>query len=508
MQSTTKDGPGESTLPISRRRFLTTAGALAASTLAPARWLWAADDPFVKLDATAQAELVRKREVTPLELVDAAIRRIEALNPQLNAFVATCFDRAREQAKGKLPDGPFTGVPYAIKDISNYVGTRCTMGSRLFEHNISDHNDGVVDSALKAGLIPLGKTNTPEFGLLATTESLLLGPAHNPWNLERSTGGSSGGAAAAVASGMLPFAHASDGGGSIRNPSSCCGVFGIKPSRARIFDMRQGPPGDIAVSFAVSRSIRDSARLFAASEQTGPYARLTPVGEVKGPSPRRLKIAYSTTSATGIQADAEVVAALEKTAKLCSALGHTVIPAPHPVDGAKFVDHFLTLWAAIPAQLEKYAWLIGLRQFDLVSAEDVLEPWTLGLAEWLKRKDSDAIERAVAYCKEVAKAYAAFFETYDLQLLPVLREPPIKLGEQAPDVPFETLRERIVAYSSFTPAYNAVGAPAMSVPLFMSSNGLPIGSQFGARLGDERTLFELAYELEQAQPWADRWPRV
>jgi amidase len=509
MQTTADTDAERGIIPlVTRRQLLRAAGTAAAAALAPPRWLWAADDPFAKLDATAQAELVRKKEVTPLELVDAAIRRIEALNPRLNAFVSTCFERARTQAKGELPDGPFRGVPYAIKDIANYEGTICTYGSRLFEDNLSKQNDGVVESALKAGLIPLGKTNTPEFGLLATTESLLLGPAHNPWNLERSTGGSSGGAAAAVACGMLPFAHASDGGGSIRNPASCCGIFGLKPSRGRIYDTRPQPPGDIAVSLAVSRSVRDSARLFAASEHTGPYAPLSPVGEVLGPSPRRLKIALTTKSATGVEPHADVVAAIEKTAKLCAELGHTVIPAPHPIDGEKFIDSYLTLWAAMPAQLEKYAWLVGLRQFRLVSAEAALEPWTLGLAEWLSRRDEDAIERAVAYCKEVERTYAAFFRTYDIQLLPVLREPPIKLGEQAPDVPFETLLERIVAYSSFTPAYNAVGAPAMSVPLFTSSDGLPIGSQFGARVGDERTLFELAYELEQAQPWADRWPGV
>jgi amidase len=273
-----------------------------------------------------------------------------------------------------------------------------------------------------------------------------------------------------------------------------------------MYDTRQGPPGDIAVSFAVSRSVRDSARLFAASEHVSEYAPLVPVGEVHGPSNRRLKIAFSTSSATGVQATPEVARAIEKTAKLCEQLGHTVVPTGHPVDGKKFIEHFLALWAAIPTQLERYAWVVGLSQFRLVGAHDVLEPWTLGLAEWLRQRPADAVERAVEYCKTVAVAYDEFFDTYDLQLLPVLQQPPIKLGEQAPTVPFDTLLERIVAYSSFTPAYNAIGAPAMSVPLFMSADGLPIGSQFGARRGDERTLLELAYELEEAQPWANRWP--
>jgi amidase len=242
------------------------------------------------------------------------------------------------------------------------------------------------------------------------------------------------------------------------------------------------------------------------SERRGIGAPLPPVGPVMGPSSRRLKIAFSTTSATGVEAHPEVKAALEQTAQLCTDLGHTVIPAPHPVDGEPFVQHFLTLWASIPAKLASYAWLIGLKQFRLVSAADVLEPWTLGLADWLSKQDSGAVERAAEYCKQVTRDYDAFFQTYDVQLLPVLQRPPIELGEQAPDVPFDTLLERVVAYSSFTPAYNAAGAPAMSVPLSMSSDGLPIGSQFGTRLGNERTLFELAYELEQARPWADRWP--
>ncbi|MBW2237273.1 MAG: amidase, partial [Deltaproteobacteria bacterium] len=211
------------------------------------------------LDATAQADLVRSGQVTSLELVEAAIARIEALNPKVNAFVSTNFERAREQAQGQLPDGPFRGVPYAIKDLSDYQGEPTTFGSRLFENNVAEESNGIVQRALAAGLVILGKTNTPEFGLISTTESLLLGPARNPWNLEHHTGGSSGGSAAAVASGMLPFAQASDGGGSIRIPASVCGVFGLKPSRGRIFATRESLPGDIAVRFAVSRSVRDSA---------------------------------------------------------------------------------------------------------------------------------------------------------------------------------------------------------------------------------------------------------
>ena len=494
---------------LTRRGFLrSSAAALAAATFAPARWARADADPFVRLDATAQAALVRSGEVTPLELVDAAIARIERLEPTLNAFATTLFERARTQAGGPLPDGPFRGVPYAIKDLSDYEGARTTMGSRLFEDHLSDHDSGIVQRALSAGLVVLGKTNTPEFGLLPTTESLLLGPAHNPWDLGRSTAGSSGGAAAAVAAGLLPFAQASDGGGSIRNPASACGVFGLKPSRGRMFRTEAPLPGDIAVRFCVSRSVRDSATLLVHSQRSGPDAPLPPLDVVQGPSARRLKIAFTTDNGIGRAADPEVVHALEETARLCESLGHTVVPAAIPIDGEEFVYHFLSLWASLPRELDDNAWLIGLSQWRLVRSKDVLEPWTRGLAELDRERGPDSVEKAVAYMKRVEREYAAFFEEHDVQLTPVMREAAIPLGQQAPTVPFDELLPLVVDYSSYTPPHNAAGTPAMSIPLGMSrgSRPLPIGSQFAARVGDERTLLELAFELERARPWAGRWP--
>jgi amidase len=494
---------------ITRRSFLRVAGGAAAATLAPPRWAWpdaAPADGFARLDASAQAELVRTGEVSSIELVDAAIARIERLNPTLNAFVTTCFDRARDQARGVLPDGPFRGVPYAIKDLSDYAGTRATMGSRLFEDNISKENNGIVERALEAGLVILGKTNTPEFGLLPTTESLLLGPARNPWNLEHTTAGSSGGSCAAVASGMLPFAQASDGGGSIRNPASACGVFGLKPSRGRIFAKGPGLPGDIAVRFCVSRSVRDSARLLAVSERRGVNAPLPLTGVVEGPSQRRLKIGFTTDSGIGTAAHPDVKAALERTAALCEELGHSVVEAKYPAIGEEFLHHFLSVWASLPAKLEANAWLLGLTQLRLIRASDVLEPWTLGLAKLHEERGPGSVERAVEYFGEVTRSYDAFFDEYDIHLTPVMREAPIRIGEQAPDVPFDELLEKVIAYSAYTPPANAAGIPAMSVPLSMSPGGLPIGSHFAARRGAERTLLELAYELEVARPWADRWP--
>ncbi len=494
--------------PMTRRDFLqAAAGAAAATALpwpGPAR---AAEDEFAALDATAQAALVRSGQVTPLELVDAAIARIEALEPRINAFATPLFDRAREQARGELPDGPFRGVPYAIKDLSDYEGAPTTMGSRLFEHHVASSNSGIVQRALAAGLVVVGKTNTPELGLISTTEPLLFGATHNPWSLDHHAGGSSGGSAAAVASRMLPFAQASDGGGSIRIPASVCGVFGLKPSRDRVFSTGPALPGDIDVSFAVSRSVRDSATLLAASERTDPDAPHPPVGVVTGPSKRRLRVAYAPVALNGRAPHPDVAAAVARTAALCEDLGHTVEEASPRFDAEEFTQHFFAIWSSLPAMLASRAWWIGLLQLRLVRASDVLEPWTLGLAEYYEQQGPDALERAVAYCEELTVAFDAFFRDHDVLLTPVLSAPPVRIGEQAPDLPFDVLFERVTEYVGYTPQHNAAGTPAMSVPLSENGEGLPIGSQFAAARGGERTLLELAFELEQARPWASRRPR-
>ena len=462
-------------------------------------------DEFARLDATAQAQLVRSGQVRSIELVDAAIARVEALNPRINAFVTTFFERARETARGPLPNGRFTGVPYAIKDLSDFAGTRTTMGSRLFADHVAEANTPIVQRAVDAGLVILGKTNTPEFGLISSTEPLLFEAARNPWSLGHSTAGSSGGSAAAVAAGMLPFAQASDGGGSIRLPASACGVFGLKPSRGRIPNAEPVLPGDIAVRFTVSRSVRDSAGLLAASERSGADAVLPVVGEVTGPSTRRLKIAFALHDLLGRMPHPHVLVALQETAALCRELGHSVVEAAPAVDGEEFMDHFFTIWSSIPDPIERSAWLIGLMQLRFVRARDVLEPWTLGLAELHAKRPPGAMESALAYFDRLSGEFDAFFGDIDVLLTPVAGAPPVSIGEQAPDLPFDTLMERVIEYVGYTPQHNAAGTPAMSVPLSISPDGLPIGSQFSARVGRERMLLELAFELEEARPWAERW---
>ncbi|WP_339831913.1 amidase [uncultured Parvibaculum sp.] len=485
---------------LSRRHFLksTAATAVVASAYgAGFRPALAAPD-LARLDALGQAELVARGEATAQELVDAAIARIEEVNPQVNAVVTELFERGREAARGELPEGPFTGVPNLVKDLDNLAGARTTSGSRLFADNIAAATDPLITANEAAGFIMVGKSNTPEFGLLGTTEPLLLKPSRNPWNLEHSTGGSSGGAAAAVASGMVPLAHATDGGGSIRIPASCCGVFGLKPSRGRIFLGGDTLPGDIGVQHCVSRSVRDSATLFSVTEMAGEDAVFAPVGRVTGPGKKRLKIAFDTMSYYGTEPDADVKAALEETAKLCADLGHEIVPARNPVEGEPFIEAFLTVWASGPSHL------VALAKENGLDPEEVLEPWTNGLAVYYDAKPGDAMEKALAAFAAATAQVNAFMSGYDVWLTPMLASAPPKLGEQDPRVPFDTLYERTIRYVAYTPLHNVAGTPAMSVPLSWNDKGLPIGSQFAAPLGGEKVLFELAFELEQARPWADK----
>lgn len=486
-------------IALNRRTFM---GSAAAAALAGAMPSFAKDQ-FAGMDALAQAELVRKKEVTPLELVDAAIARIEAVNPKLNAVVTKIYDAAMARAKTKLPQGPLSGMPYLIKDLNDVTGVRTTQGSRFEAGRVATSNSLMTQKALDAGMIVVGKTNTPEYGLLATTEGLLLGPAHNPWKLDHSTGGSSGGAAAAVAAGILPVAHASDGGGSIRIPASCCGVFGMKPSRGRMrFASAEKMVADISVENCVSRSVRDNAMVFSLSEDNASSAPFKPTGFVAGPRKKRLKIAFGAATYYGTEPHPDVKAAAERTAKLCRDLGHDVVEAKNPVHGDAFVDAFLTVWASGPAQLFRAA------EAHHVKPQDVFEPWTLELADFFFRKPKGSLEKAVAVFRDVEAKVDAFFANYDAWLTPVLAAPPPKLGEQAPTVPFKTLYERVTKYVAYTPVHNVAGTPAMSVPLGMSSDGLPIGSQFAAAKGGEGLLYALAYELEHAQPWAGRHPGV
>lgn len=470
-------------------------------------------DELAFLDATAQADLVRRRELKPVELVEACIHRIEALNGDLNAVVTPMFEEAVQAAKGDLPDGPFTGVPFLLKDlIAFYKGVRITFGSAFMEDYVATFDSELVTRLKRAGLIVVGKTNTPEFGILPTTEPRLFGPARNPWNLERSTGGSSGGSAAAVASGMVPMAHANDGGGSIRIPASCCGVFGLKPTRARnplgpwLGDILNG----LVVEHAVTRSVRDSAALLDATsgpDLGDPYwapPPSRPFIEEVGADPGRLRIAF-TYKVAGEPVHPDCVEAVKDAALLCEELGHQVEERDIELDVASVTSMFMTLWAAAQAwNADSLAQLTG-----KTPREEDFEPLTWALIQMGRQVSASQYLMAVTGLQSISRSLAHQMEPYDLYLTPTLAEPPVPLGtfDSPPDNPLFGMA-RAGMYVPFTPICNITGQPAMSVPLHWNSEGLPIGVQFVAKFGDEATLFRLAAQLEEARPWAKRYPPV
>lgn len=469
-------------------------------------------DQFAQLDGTAQAELVRKGEVKPVELVDAAIARIEALNSKINAVIWTQFDRGREQAlrDGALPDGPFRGVPFLIKDIlASYAGAPLTAGCRFLRDHKPGFDSTLITRLKAAGLIILGKTNTPELGLLPTTEPELFGPARNPWNLDRTTGGSSGGSCAAVAAGMVPMAHANDGGGSIRIPASCCGVFGLKPTRGRI---SLGPfmgdaMGGLVVEHAVTISVRDSAALLDATAGPAPgdpYWAQPPdrpfLKEVGSP-PGRLRIALHKKGLTGRPVHPDCLQAVDDAAKLCAELGHEVVEDGPMLDGALITRMFMALWGAgCAASMDGASRITG-----KPLSEDQFEPLTWGLYQLGKRVSASEYLQAVAVLQMLSRGVADFMERYDVLLTPVLGKPPVPLGWfKSPPLDALEVESRMEDFAAFTPLFNVTGQPAMSVPLWWNSENLPVGSQFAGGYGREATLFKLAAQLESARPWARR----
>jgi amidase len=472
-------------------------------------------DEIAFLDGMGQAELVRRGEVTPLELVEAAITRIERLNPALNAVVTPMYDIALDAARQPPPDGPFAGVPYLLKDLGpTYAGVRFTGGSAFLKDYVPNQDSELVTRLKRAGLIILGKTSTPELGLTATTEPVLFGACRNPWDTSRSPGGSSGGSAVAVAAGMTSMAQASDGGGSIRIPASCCGLFGLKPTRGR---NPLGPDyGELSwglvVEHAVTRSVRDSAALLDATSGPregslgDPYWAPRPARpflQEVGADPGRLRIAFSAVAPTGAALHSDCVAAVRDAAALCAELGHEVEEAAPAVDGQPWAKAFTALWAAgAAARVEGW----GLRTGRAPTA-DSFEPLTWALVERGRQINAGTYLLTLQQIQTGALEVMRFFRRYDLWLTPTLAEPPLPLGTLDP-TPEDPMRGfyRAMDFVPFTPIANVTGQPAMSVPLFWNGDGLPVGCHFVARYGDEATLLRLAAQLETARPWADRRP--
>jgi amidase len=471
-------------------------------------------EELASMDATGQAELVRQKKVKPIELVDAAIQRIERLNPKLNAVITPMYEQARESAQGVLPNGPFCGVPFLLKDLgASHAGTRMAWGSAFTRNLVPDHDSELVARLKQAGFIFVGKTNSPELGIVPTTEPVLFGATRNPWDLTRSPGGSSGGSAAAVATGIVPMAHANDGGGSIRIPASCCGIFGLKPTRARnplgpdLGDMM----GGLVVEHAVSRSVRDNAALLDATagpDVGDPYWAPPPVRpytQELGIEPGRLRIAVSTNAATGARIHPDCVEAVHDAARLCADLGHEVTESYPDINGQLLVQAFTTVWASgCASAIDGFAFLTS-----QAPSRELFEPLTWALYEMGLRTTGSAYLVAQTVLQRISRQVARFMENYDIWLTPILAEPPVPLGtfDAAPDNPMRGFY-RAIDYVPFTPIANATGQPAMSVPLYWNNEGLPIGTHFFGRFGDEGTLFRLAVQLEVARPWAGRRPPV
>jgi amidase len=462
-------------------------------------------------DGLGLAGLVTQGQVTPSELMEEAIARAEALNPKLNAVIYKAYESGRETAAGTLPQGPFRGVPFLLKDISALAkGMPTRQGSRFFPAFPADHDSFLTARFRKAGLVIFGKTNAPEFGLLPTTEGKLYGPARNPWTLDRSTGGSSGGAAAAVAAGIVPLAHANDGGGSIRIPASCCGLVGLKPSRGRVSagpDMGETVDG-LAVDLAVSRTVRDTAAALdavAGSEPGDPYgAPPAPASYVEAckTAPGRLRIGYSLKQPGGGALHPDCIAAVERAAKLCADLGHEVEEAAPDFDIAFVLPAFAAIWCGnLAAIVDFVAKLTG-----QTPSPQTLEGLTYGFYEAGMRVNAAQYLQSKLRLNQIARIAGRFHQTHDLWLTPTLGTPPVKLGtididETDADKAFAALLD----YVPFTPFQNVTGQPAINLPLHWNDEGLPIGVQFVAAYGGELTLLQLATQLEQAQPWFDKY---
>ncbi len=476
---------------------------------------------YSSYDGLGLAELVARGDVSPTELVEEAIERIEKLNPVLNAVVYKMYDQAR-QAAARLTEarsrgerlGRFHGVPFLLKDIlGNYEGVPTAAGSRFMAGVPAPRDDTLVVRYKAAGLVALGKTNVPELGILPTTEPRLYGPCRNPWNLDHSTGGSSGGSAAAVAAGIVPIAHANDGGGSIRIPASCCGLVGLKPTRAR---NPAGPDvgellGGLAAEHVVTRTVRDSAAVLDCThgpELGDPYWAPPverPFLEEVGRSPGQLRIAFARKSLTGKPLHPDCVAAVESAARLCEELGHVVEEAAPDIDMYALMSHFLAVFTSGTAMvIEAFAMLTG-----RTPRESDFEGLTWGIYEQGKQVTAPQYQIAMAMLQIASRRIARFHEKHDCWLTSTLGAPPLKLGAVDVDErdPMKAMLP-IVDYVPFTPIQNATGQPAISLPLYWNQEGLPIGVMFTGRFGDEATLFRLAAQLEQARPWKDRRPPV
>ncbi|HEV3499193.1 MAG TPA: amidase [Bradyrhizobium sp.] len=463
-------------------------------------------------DAIGLAELVRKKQVSASELLDEAIARTARVDPQINAVVVKHYDYAQRQIDNGLPDGPFTGVPFLLKDLDILEGTRTTSGASVYKDNVADHSGTLAQRFLDAGVTIFGKSSSPEFGLMPTTESRLFGPTRNPWNLAHSSGGSSGGAGAAVAARILPVAHASDGGGSIRIPASASGVFGLKPTRARNPlgpDRGEGWAG-FSCGHVLSISVRDSAAMLDAvcgPEPSSPYVAPPPerpfLDEV-GRDPGKLRIAFTDRSPYGDTIDAEIAAAVRDVASLLAGLGHHVEERAPPLaaDPAVVMATIVAANTALNVRLAE-------ARFGRAMTDRDFETLTLASAHNAQKATATDYVAAQLSAFQISRALAAFFQNCDVFLCPTLCLPPLRIGElNSMSEDLSHIPPILRRYIPATSMFNMSGQPSMSVPLAWNFAGLPLGMMFSGRFGDEATLLRLAAQLEHERPWKHKLPPV
>ena len=466
-------------------------------------------EEYRQQDAVGLAGMVAKGEVSAGELLETAVVRMAQVNPAINAVTLDLADWGRGEARGPLT-GALAGVPFLLKDLGvTLAGTVTSSGSASLKDSVADADSALTTAYRQAGLVIFGKTNTPEFGLMPVTESTYLGACRNPWDVSRTPGGSSGGAASAVAAGIVPAAHASDGGGSIRTPASACGLFGLKPSRGRVSFAPAGEGwGGASIHHAVTRSVRDSAVLLdiACQPQVGdPYyldPPATPFAQEVGRAPGRLRIGFTTAALASPALDPECVAAVLDAARLCESLGHSVEEVTLPGDLAAMQQGAGDVIAAsVAANLETE----GARRGRPVTEADV-EFLTWGMARRGAGVTGSAYVRGMAAIHAYGRAVAGMFETYDVLLLSTLGSPAIPVGHLTEDL--SQFTSRLFAFMPNTQAFNNTGQPAMTVPLAWSASGLPIGLQFVGPMAGEATLLRLAGQLEAARPWFNRIPAI
>lgn len=459
---------------------------------------------LTRLDGMAQVDLVKTGQLSARELVEAALDRIAATDPKLNAFVDVKPDLALSKADSIDISKPLAGLPYALKDMNSYPGMKFEMGTKMFEGRVGNKVTPYTEKIDKSGAVILGKTSTPEFGLLGTTEPLAYKACRNPWNLGHSAGGSSGGAAAAVAARMIPMAQASDGGGSIRNPASQCGVYGLKPSRGR-FPNQGNPKREIPISIkhCVSLSVRDNALMLALTEaQNGP---LSPVGVVTKSNVSPKRIAMTLKDASGLAPHKDVAAAVEDAAGVLQSMGHEIIPVEKgPGLPIEFYQDFVVLWGESVVPIVAAA---KQASGGPVGTSGLLEGWTLDLAENYAQIPADEIAAAMVRLKTGGEQLNSWLSGYDAWLTPSASRPAPPLGWTRGDLPFEQNLQRSTELVGHFALHNVAGTPGASIPWGLSK-GLPIGIQLSGAIGTERTLLELSYELEEARPWINQLPPV